>query len=256
MMLISENYQNILRKNIKKIAVSLFLLFFAAQVMFQLETQHLKPNVHIVPPVPNKYLLKALALGDEEFLFRVLSLKIQNAGDSFGRFTPLKNYDYQEMYEWFKAMDTLNSKSKVMPSIATYYYAQTQNRKDVIHIIRYLDERATADLDNNWWWLFQSVYLARRVLGDEQLALKIAYKLSKNQDENAPLWTKQLPAFLHARLGHECEAYFIIKRILDDNESGKRKLTQEELNFMSHFIKERIASFKNTNFDATKCKTR
>ncbi len=240
--------------NIKKIFISFFCLFLILQIIFQLKTQHIKPNIHVVPNVPSKHLVRALSLGDKEFYFRVLALKIQNAGDTFGRFTPLKNYNFEKLYRWFTLMDSLNSDSRVIPSLASYYYAQTQNKEDTIHIIKYLDDHAKIDIDKHWWWLYQAVHIARLALNDDELSLELAYKLSENNAKEAPLWTRQLPAFLSAQMGRDCEAFFIINQMLKDNESGKRPITAREMEFMRHFIRERLDSFKKTKFDPRECK--
>ena len=42
-----------------------------------------------ISDVPGRAALHALTFGDDEFLFRVLAFNIQNAGDTFGRFTAL-----------------------------------------------------------------------------------------------------------------------------------------------------------------------
>lgn len=249
------NYQLFFYKNIKRISILFFFLFLFLHFCFHLKTQDVKPNPHIVPPLPNKYLVSALSLGDKEFYFRVLALKIQNAGDTFGRFPPLKKYDYKKLYQWFTFLDSLNSNSRVIPSLASYYYSQTQNKPDVIHMIRYLDEHASRDINKHWWWLYQATYNASMILGDDNLALELAHKLSKNEDPNAPLWTKQLPAFLHADMNQDCEAYFIIKQILDDHESGRRIIKPEEMDFMRKFIQQRISDLQGKKFDASKCKS-
>lgn len=240
-------------RNIKAIFISFFLLFFVSHIIFQSKTQDIKPNVYIIPPVPNKSLANILALGDVEFYFRAMALRLQNAGDTFGRFVPLKYYNYQELYNWFKFMDSLNSDSKMIPSLASYYYAQTQNRKDNKYIVKYLEEHADLDIDKHWWWMYQAIYVAKDILKDNKLALKLAYKLSKNNNPDAPLWTKQIPAFFHAKEGQNCQAFFIINSILKDHESGKRLINSEEMDFMRHFIRDRLKDFKETKFDPRAC---
>lgn len=239
-------------KNIKRISISFFLCFFILQIIFQIKTEYIKPDIHVVPPVPNKDLVNAISLGDKEFYFRVLALKLQNAGDTFGRTTPLKNYDYKELYRWFTFMDSLNSDSRIVPSLASYYYSQTQNKADTIHVIRYLDEHASINVDKHWWWLYQAVHIAKLASNDD-LALEMAYKLSENNAVNAPLWTRQLPAFLHAQMGNDCESFFIINQMLKDNESGKKKIKPEDMEFMRHFIKTRLSDFRKSGFDPRKC---
>lgn len=231
-----------------------FLFCFLIQILFWFKTENIKPSVYVVPPLPNKYSIEALSLGDKEFYFRILASKIQNAGDTFGRFTPLKEYDYEKLYQWWKILDSLNDKSNLIPTLASYYYSQTQNIEDNIYIVKYLDEHSSKDLDKNWWWMYQAIYIANISLKDHQLALKLAYKLSKADVKKAPLWIKEMPAFIHSRYGEDCEAFAIISRLLKENENGIHKIKAEELSFMNHFIKQRLVNLKKKGFDPLKCR--
>lgn len=213
----------------------LFVLFFSLQGLFWYNSKDIQPDMTIVPPVPGHDAVHAIALGDEEFYFRVLALDIQNAGDSFGRFTALKNYDYKKLFDWFELLDYLNSKSNFVPSIAGYYYSQTQNVPDTRYIIKYLDQHASRDLEKKWWWMSQAVYIANHRLGDKKWALELAYKLSKTPGD-IPMWARQMPAFIHEQLGEKQEAF----KIIDDLMKNKDKLSKEELNFMNYFINERL----------------
>jgi hypothetical protein len=231
-----------------------FLLCLIFQVGFWFKAEKFKPDVHIVPPVPSLATVRALSFGDEQFYFRASALKIENAGDTFGRFTALKRYDYSNLYQWFKLLDTLDHKSKYIPTLAANYYSQTQNKEDTTYVIKYLDEYASVNIDEDWWWMFQAFIIANRDLQDEDVALKIAYKLSENEDKTAPLWTKQLPAIINAKLGDDCAAFLIIEKILKENENGERVIDPGEMDFMRHFIKQRISALKKKNFDPSKCK--
>jgi hypothetical protein len=227
---------NVLYKNTKPtqeliLLVSCLLL----QIIFWYNTKDIHPDMAIVPEVPGLSAIKAHSFGDEEFYFRVLALQIQNAGDSFGRFTALKNYNYQKLSEWFNLLDHLNSKSNFVPAIASYYYSQTQNVPDTRYIVNYLEKHSLKDLEHKWWWLAQAVYIANHKLGDKQLALRLAYKLAETPGK-VPIWARQMPAFIHEQLGENEQAFIIIDRLLKD----KDKLSPEELNFMYYFIKERL----------------
>lgn len=241
-------------QNSEKIFIRCFLILFILQFLFWLKTENIKPDVNIVPPLPSKHSIAALSLGDDQFYFRVLAMQIQNAGDSFGRFTALKNYDYSKLYSWFKILDSLDDKSRFVPTMASYYYSQTQNIEDNIYIVNYLDEYASRDIDKNWWWMFQAVTIAESYLKNHELALNLAYKLSANNAKEAPLWTKQMPAFIHARMGEDCAAFAVIEKILKDDESGVRKIKPEEMDFMNHFIKDRLGKLKKNKFNPLKCR--
>ncbi len=223
------------------IKVFLILILFA-QIFIWSKTNHIKPDMIIVPKVISKNTAKIISLGDEQFYFRYLTFRLQIIGDSWGRWTALKKYDYQELAKWFYLLDQFDHQSNFVPSIASYYYSQTQNKKDNIYIVNYLVHHSEKDLANKWWWLTQAVYIANHKLNDKKLALEIAYKL-KNMPMKikTPLWVRQMPAFLHEQLGEYDAAQKIIVEILENWQN----FTEGELNFMEYFLNERL---KNPNF--------
>ena len=236
-----------------KIFFWLFVVFFLLQIWLWRQTEDIKPKFDIVPPAPSKYLISAASLGDKEFLFRVLATRLQNSGDIFAGFVALNKYDYSRIYDWMTTLDTLNSKSHYTPALASYYYSQTQNKPDTKYIVDYLDEHSSRDIDENWWWLFQAMYIAKNNLHDMNRALELAYKMSKNNAKKAPIWTKQMPAFIHEEMGDSCMAFKVIERITKEIESGERKASSEEIDFMRHFIKERLSKLEEKKFDPRKC---
>jgi hypothetical protein len=241
-------------QNLNRIFISIFLLFFIGQFIFWFQTEKVKPDVYIVPPLPSLASVQAFSFGDEQFYFRILALRIENAGDSFGRFSSLKNYDYATLYQWFKILDSLDNRSIYIPTLAASYFSQTQNKEDTRYIVQYLDEFASQDIDKYWWWMVQAFYIANSTLKDYPLALKLAYKLSENKNETAPVWIKQLPAFVQAKLGEDCAAFLFINKIIQDDQTGERKIAAEEMEFMRYFIKQRLDSLKKKNFDPNQCK--
>jgi hypothetical protein len=211
------------------------MLALSCQIAFWSMTNHLKPEMCIVPNVPGVLAVKANALGDEQLYFRILALEIQNAGDLFGRFTALKNYDYKKLSAWFRLLDSLDDLSHFVPSIASYYYSQTQRQSDVRYIVDYLDEHSSKNLPRNWWWQAQAVSLAQHKLHDQKLALKLAKVLASNTGP-MPIWAKQMPAFIYEKLGEKEASYLIIKNLLEN--AGD--LSKEEQNFMHYYINERL----------------
>jgi hypothetical protein len=223
-----------IKPHILTIAIISVLL---VQISFWYKTKHIKPDMIIVPNVPKLNTIKLLSLGDEQFYFRNFAFKIQNAGDSWGRFTALKHYNYQKLQGWFYLLDELDDQSNFVPSLASYYYSQTQNPEDTIYIIEYLRDHANKDLRNKWWWLVQAVYIANHRLKDNKLALDIAYELASTpKDVEMPYWARQMPAFIHEARGERNAAKKIIIDILNNFE----EFTPGELNFMEYFIRERL----------------
>lgn len=249
-----KNYELAFHSYSYKLFFWLFMLFFGLQFVFWQKTHDIKPDFELLEAAPSPASLKFQALGDDEFLYRILATKIQNAGDIFAGFVALKHYDYERLYDWFMALDRLNYNTNMTPALASYIYGSTKNPQKLRIIIDYLVKHGQNDLKNNWWWLFQGIYHASNVLRDDDLALEIAYILSENEDENAPLWTRQMPAFIHAKKGDGCAAFGIIKKIIDDANAKGTKIGAEEQNFMRYFINNRLKRLKNNKFDPNDCK--
>lgn len=218
-----------------RIAIAVLILALAGQGAFWWKTKDIVPEMTIVPDVPGEATVKALSLGDEEAFFRLLALNVQSAGDTFGRFTALYKYDFNRLYHWFMLLDTLDHRSDYVPTMATYYFSQTQHRPDVRFIVDYLENHAKDDIKDKWWWIVQGIYLSGHKLGDKDRALELA-NLLKDQPE-IPVWAQQMPAFVHEQRGEMEEASAIIDSIL----KSKQELKQGELNFMYYFLKDRIA---------------
>lgn len=237
-----------------KIFFWFFVAFFFSQILFWQATEKIKPEFDIVPPAPNKYVVAAASLGDEEFLFRVLSTRLQNSGDVFAGFVALSKYNYARIYDWLSTLDKLNSESDFAPAIASSYYSQTQHKPDTKYIVQYLEEHASKDVDKKWRWLYQAIFIARNSLNDMDKALDLSYKLTTHHDEKAPLWIKQMPAFLHEQRGENCQAYLFMKNMLNDAQLGKIKADEKEMQFMNNFINHRLFNLKNQKLDPAKCK--
>lgn len=227
-------------KNRRFLKTDIYLyIFLVVQIALWTQTRHFKPDYTIVPDVPSELSVKAFSFGDEQFYFRTLAFDLQNAGDTFGRFTALKLYNYEKLYHWFSLLDKLDSKSHFVPSIAAYYYSQTQNTPDIKYVVKYLEETSEKDLYNKWWWMSQAVYLANHKLEDKDWALRLAYKLASTPRNDIPLWAKQMPAFILEQKGEEQQAMQIIADILKNVD----KIDEGELNFMSYFVSERLKKY-------------
>lgn len=212
----------------------LALGLLAMQIAFHVYSQRHLPDLGIVPPVPSTEEMAVSALGDEQYVFRIYALNLQQAGDTFGRVTALYKYDYPKLEHWFTQMDTLDARSHFFPSLANYYFSQSQNKDDVNYIVNYLDAHSATDVPHNWWWVVQAAYLSKHKLKDLPRAIAIAKRLEGVH--GIPLWAQQYPAFLYEQNGEFDDALRIIQNILDTTET----LSPEDLSFMAYFAKDRL----------------
>ena len=220
--------------------VALLLVLLACQAVFWQQTHGIRPQLGIVADAPSVPAIKALSLGDDQFYFRWLALELQNTGDTYGRFTALKEYDYKKLSEWFLLLDRLDARSNMIPSLAAYYYSQTQNTQDVRYIVDYLYEHATRDVAHKWWWLLQAIYLAQHRLNDMDLALKVAKPLV---NKDVPVWAQQMTAVVYEQRGEMDDALRIMEAIRDHAEH----IPDADLRYMEYFVKERLHKRENTS---------
>lgn len=220
--------------------VTLWLRHYGALFLFVLlqfgywgQTRDIKPDMGIVPDVPGKEALHALTFGDDQFYFRTLAFIIQNAGDTFGRFTSLRYYDFNKLYHWFNLLDELDSRSNMIPAMATYYFSQTQNTADVRYVVDYLYTHSTRDVGHKWWWLVQSIYLSMHKLNDMDMALKVSAPLVNKE---VPIWAQQMAAVVREKRGEMDDAYSIMESIRNNADH----IPDSDLKYMGYFIKERL----------------
>jgi len=215
---------------------SLLLIFFLFQIGFWWIIKDIQPELQVVPEIPGPTAVKALSFGDEEFYFMVMALELQNLGDTYGRFTALKYYNYKKLSDWWAMMDMLDDQSNFVPSLASYYFSQTQNKPDVRYVVDYLEKHSLAEPGRNWWWLSQATYLANHIIGDKERALEISYKLANAKGNDIPIWAREMPAFIHEELNEDDEALVIIENL----RKNEKNLSQKEINFMNYFVADRL----------------
>lgn len=213
------------------------LVVLGLQVGYWFRTHDMQPDFGIVPDVPGRSALHALTFGDNEFYFRTMAFTLQNAGDTFGRFTALRYYDFNKLYHWFSLLDELDARSNMLPSLASYYFAQTQNTADVRYVVDYLYEHAERDIEHKWWWLLQGLYLSMHKLNDMDLALKVAKPL---QNDKVPVWARQMTAVVYEKRGEMDDAL----RIMESIKENAKDISDSDLKYMTYFVNERLKTLE------------
>ncbi len=221
---------------IPKGALAAVLITLSLQAAFWWQTRELQAGWEGVPPAPSSQVAKALALGDGQFLYRAATFVLQNMGDEGGQVTPLKDYDYQRLGQWFFLLDQFDPKSEFLPVLVGYYYSQSQDPNDVRVVISFLAHIAIRDPERNWRWLAHAIYLARHRVGDMNLALSLAYRMAAIKSPGVPIWARQMPAFVLAEVGEKEAARDLMEAILD----SQKDLDPSEIEFMRNFIDNRL----------------
>ena len=217
-------------------ALAAVLITLSLQAAFWWQTRDLQAGWEGVPAAPSNRVAKALAMGDGQFLYRAATFVLQNMGDDGGRTTPLKDYDYQRLGQWFFLLDRFDPVSEFLPVLVGYYYSQSQNPDDVRIVISYLAHIAIRDPDRNWRWFAHAIYLARHKVKDMNLALSLAYRMAAMKSPGIPVWAQQMPAFLLADVGEKEAARDLMEAIME----SQPNLEPAEMEFMREFIETRL----------------
>lgn len=201
--------------SLKTVKTALFV-FLALNFMLWWMSNRLQAEWTGVPPVPSKAGAAMMTLGDTQLSYRFWALALQNLGDGGGRITPLKEYDYEKLGKWFWFLHGLDPASEHVPLIAAFYFGGAPAPEQVRVVVDYLGKVGEIPAGEKWRWLAHASYLARHRMKDLQLALDLAYRLSRMQPLHGqlPLWARQLPAFILKEQGEKESAKELIQSLL------------------------------------------
>lgn len=217
-----------------------FIISLVLNIGLWLYSHDIKSQWGNVPPVPDETHISSMALGDKQFAYRMTGLTLQNLGDTGGRSTMLKVYDYDKLSKWFFLLDKMDSRSDYIPFLAAFYFGATPDKTQLPPIISFLEHAGNRSIGEKWRWLAHAIYLARFEARDMEYALRMANKLSLLQAEtHMPAWTKQMPAFIQSDLGNKQAAYEIMFNIL---KSEAENLDPGEVGFTQYYICDRLMS--------------
>ena len=136
-----------------------FLAFFVANTLFWVSARHRHESWASVPPgAVGEWGGDGGAGGPAVRVYRTGALMLQNFGDIGSQITPLKNYDFPMLGQWFNLEDTLDPHSDFVPYIAAYYYGGSQNGKEIGPVVDYLEvvgkrHNDVYARDPKWRWL-------------------------------------------------------------------------------------------------------
>lgn len=185
-------------------------LFVAAQVWFAVGTRHLRSAIEEMPPPPSAQGLRAMALGDTEFLYRHLGRWLEYVGDGGGRVRPLREYDYDRVVGWLQVVDDLDARrSDYIHVLAAQYFGEVNiDPGRVRKIVDYLRGMALADPVRNWRWLVWASRAARSPIKDPELLKAIAHDLQSPELKSpaVPAWVRALPIRLYHDAGDQADS--------------------------------------------------
>lgn len=222
------------RRNQAVIFAVLLFVFLGMNFSLWLTVRDVQAKWGNVPPPPNKEASAGAGLGDKQFAYRSISMMLQNLGDSGGRYTPLKDYNYDRLAEWFFLADKLDAESDYIPFLAAFYFGNVQEPQKLPPVIEYLHEVGKRGENEKWRWLAQGVHLAKYRVQDLDLAYKLADALSNLKDIDMPIWAKNMNVLIMSDKGEKQAAYEMFMNTLQSDNLS----TYETLFIVDHICTE------------------
>lgn len=222
----------------RKATNAALLLVLGANFLFWLGTSDIYAKWDGVPPVPTPRGALMMTLSDAQFSYRFGAITLQGLGDYGGQVTPLKDYDYGRLEKWFWLLHELDPASNHVPMLAAYYFGAARDPEDAAVVVRYLATIGQNPAGNKWRWLVHAIFMARHRLHDLQLALDLAYKLSKMEPvgDTLPQWAYHMPAFVLEEKGDQEAA----RKIVEDLLTSSRRFHPNEVNFMKDYLVDQL----------------
>lgn len=230
----------VLRRNQTLIAsIIVFTLALCANISLWFQVRDVQQRWANVPPAPSVISASLGGLGDTQFSYRTYGVTIQNMGDTGGRTTNLKEYDYDNLVDWFRLEDTLDPRSHFIPYLAAYYFGVIDAPEKVAPLVDYLEEVGLREGPQNWRWLGRAAFLARFNEQNDDKALKIAQEMAdlENQGVKLPMWARQMPVFILQAKGEKRAAQAIVEETL---KSSVDELDPTEVNFLIDYLCNRL----------------
>jgi hypothetical protein len=199
---------------------------------------NIRPKITVDSPPPSLLSIKATWLNQDAAAFYANSIKMQFAGDGFGNITPLKNYNYANLYGWWTLLDILNPSSNLVPSLASYYYGSTQTPKlQLPFVVKYLINHASLDLGKNWWWLHQAMQIAYYGVESESLAAEVVEKIKLlPHNRGIPPFVYQHEAFFQRSQNKWLASCQTMANLLK-----AETLDKGEINYINEYVKAALA---------------
>ncbi|HWI15571.1 MAG TPA: hypothetical protein VNT02_15000 [Burkholderiales bacterium] len=166
-----------------------------------------------LPAAPPVKVLRALALGDPEFLSGALVLYLQSFDDQPGVSIPFRDLNYPRLAAWLDRALALDPHSDYPLLLAAQVYSQVPDPRRQRIMLDFVHSAFAADPNWRWRWLAHASIVARHRLRDDTLALSYARDIATHAPA-APGWARQMQIFLLEDLGEREQAKVLLGGLL------------------------------------------
>lgn len=157
-------------------------------------------------------------MGSEQLFSYLLAIRLQLHDNQAGRHIRYSEIDYTRLVKWLDQIHRFNGRSEYPMMLASRIYSQTRDKEQLRIILTYIDRNFMTNPQLHWRHLAEATAVAKHQLGDLELALKMAQKLS-NQPQSVvmPRWARDMQFLLLGDLNEIETALVIIDALLNSD---------------------------------------
>jgi len=180
---------------------------------------------------------QGLAMGSEKLFSYLLVIRLQLHDNQAGKHVRYSRLDYERLVDWLDQIYQLNTQSENPIMIASKVYSQTRDKVRLKIILEFIDRTFMQNPQLHWRRLAEASVIAKHKLGDLQLALQMADKLSSQPPSvEMPRWARDIQFILLGDMNEFETAITIIVALLQ----SEAVIDPDE----ARFLKEKLLYFQ------------
>ena len=174
---------------------------------------------------------RAAFLGSFHLASDLILINLQLHDSQAGRFHDYEKLDYSVLIDWIKLSNDLNPQSHYPGFLLSRVYGSVNDEQKLRQVVEVIEELFDQNPAVNWRRMTEAILIAKHRIGDLQLALKLAQKISDlDSSYDLPRWARDMHLVVLDQMGEKEAAMTLIASILQtDNTLGN-----DERRFLEH----------------------
>jgi len=154
-------------------------------------------------------------MGSEKLFSYLLVIRLQLHDNQAGKHVRYSRLDYERLVDWLDQIYQLNTQSEYPTMLASRVFSQTRDKDRLKIILGFIDRTFMQNPQLHWRRLAEASVIAKHKLGDLQLALQMAEKLSSQPASVVmPRWARDMQFILLGDMNEFETAITIIVALL------------------------------------------
>ena len=217
----------------RPLLLALVLLLVAQIVHHHIDRQRLETRYRGFSQPFSAAIYRGLALGSEQLFGCLLAIRVQLHDNLAGRHFNYNRIDYRLLIDWLDRITEVSPGPEYPMLLASRNYATTSDPEQLRQILGFIERRFDDDPQLHWRRLTEASLTAKYKLGDLDLALQLARKLTRLQASVVmPHWARDFEFLLLTELNELESAIAVIQALLQTeavNDPDERRFLQAKL---------------------------